>query len=444
MTRQQRLNGIKLLVFLGVCFAVSTYMFKVAGTTIIPGSEPYRVKAVVPNAVSLAPAADVRTAGVNIGRVKKLASHGEGTVMELQIDDDHKPVYRDARVLVRAKSIAGENYVEIQPGLPKSGEVPSGGVLPISQAGDATQIDELFSVFDDTRRKDLQRTLGGLSDGLKAGGSDLNRTLESTAALPDEGATTLRVFAEQRKHVASLVDSFGAVARALGDRKASVAQLTRQAKTAAEAVAVRDAKLRGLLDALPPFLRQTRSTSTRLASFSRRATPVMRDLRLATEELVPTVNVLRPAAVRGQSAVQELERFARTATPALKALAPFSRRASDLPAPLGAFLQQANPLFAHMAPYHREVATFFANDAGSFQTTDALGHTARILLPISRSDLPGLLTAEQEKNLQALQGVFDTRGTNAYPKPGGAGDATPMTGDYPRLEAEPPYTARRR
>ena len=75
-------------------------------------------------------------------------------------------------------------------------------------------------------------------------------------------------------------------------------------------------------------------------------------------------------------------------------LKPFASTASGLVAPLEGFLRQLNPLSAYLAPYSREMASFFSNDAGSFQYTDATGHAARILLPISRSNLPGVLTAE--------------------------------------------------
>jgi hypothetical protein len=61
------------------------------------------------------------------------------------------------------------------------------------------------------------------------------------------------------------------------------------------------------------------------------------------------------------------------------------------------------------------------------------------MLPISRSNAAGLLTAEQERQLLSLSGPLDTRGNNAYPAPGTVGDPKPFSGTYPRLEREPPY-----
>ena len=443
MSRAERLRAVYLLAFLLVCFGISSYLFKLAGTNIIPTGEPYKVQAVVPTAVSLAKAADVREAGVNVGRVAKLGDRGDQTILQLNIDDKYAPIYRDAHVLVRAKSVAGENYVELNPGTKAAGALPSGGVLPVDHAEEATQIDQLLSVFDKTRRTDLQRTLKGLRSGLPNHGRDLNRTLEGAADVPAYGGDALAVLGRDREHVAGLVDSFGRVARALGDRADAIRLFTRQTKVAAQAVAARDTRLREMLDELPSFVHQARSTGARLTTFSTDATPVMRDLRFAVADLVPTVNNLLPAARGGQGMVAELGRFARAGTPAFRQLAPFARTAPRLTKPLEAFLRQANPFFAYIAPYGKEIATFFALPGASFQPTDALGHVARIILPLSRSNLAGALTAEQEKQLQQLSGPMDTRGTNAYPPPGGAGNPKPYSGTYPRLEAEPPYVSPR-
>jgi phospholipid/cholesterol/gamma-HCH transport system substrate-binding protein len=441
MSTAQRFRALKLLLFLLGCFAISSYYFSLAGTHILPGSERYRVQAVVPNAISLATAGDVREAGVNIGKVAKLGDRGDATILDLDIEKKYSPVYRDARVLVRAKSVAGENYVEIDRGTPAAGPLPSGGVLTINHADEATQIDELFSVFDQARRRDLQRALQGLGGGLQDGGANLNKSLESTANITVDGAPAANALATGNgRDVSGLVDAFGRVTAALGDRADAIQTLTRQAKATASAVATRDAKLRDTIAALPALLRTAQSTSTRLTSFSIAATPVVRDLRLATEQLVPTVRDLGPAARGGVTMVDELTRFARAVEPAVAKLTPFSRQGAAFVDPLAGFLRQGNPMFEFLAPYFREVATFFAEPAASFQASDATGHLARIILPVSRSNAAGALTAEQEALLQKLSGPLDTRGTNAYPKPGEAGDVNARTADPPRLQADPPYT----
>jgi phospholipid/cholesterol/gamma-HCH transport system substrate-binding protein len=441
MTGQQRRRAVALLLFMGVCFAIFAYYLKLAGTNLIPGASPYTVEAMVPNSVSLAPAADVREQGVNVGRVDRIAAGGPGgvdTLLKLEIDS-HAPIYRDAQVYIRAKSVAGENYVEIDPGTPQAGAVPSGGLLGIDHAQDATQLDQLLSIFDAPRRQDVQRALGGLSAGLSDGGRDLSRTLESASALPGAGSSATQVMSSDRAQLARLIDSFGVVAQALGERRAAIQLFTRQVESTAQAVAQRDAALRATLKQLPPFLRQARETAGRLQRFASGATPVVRNLRLAAEDLVPTVNVLLPAAREGQATVRALGAFAQAVTPAVRELQPFAAAATGFVPPLEGFLREAKPMVTYLAPYYREVSSFFADDAASFQASDALGHVARVVAPISRSDAAGLLTPQEDQLLQKLDAPFDTRGTNAYPAPGQASSGAPLTGAYPRIQADPPY-----
>jgi phospholipid/cholesterol/gamma-HCH transport system substrate-binding protein len=237
-----------------------------------------------------------------------------------------------------------------------------------------------------------------------------------------------------------LIDTFGTVARVLGERRAGIQLFTRQVKVAASAVAARDAQLRALFDQLPPFLSQAQETAGRLQRFALSATPVVGNLRLATQDLVPAIQVLQPAAREGQVVMSRLQSFAAAVIPAMQTLRPFAGVLTRFVAPLASFLRQAKPMVTYLAPYWREIPGFFSQDAASFQQTDSLGHVARIVLPLSRSNASGVLTPAEEQLLQRLEAAFDSRGTNAYPAPGHAGAGAPASGAYPHLEPDPPYT----
>jgi len=435
------LKAFGLVCFFGFAIGAAVYLLDRVGTHVIPQGS-YSIQADVPNAVALAGDADVRQAGVRIGRVSGIREHGQLIQLRLDIDEKHAPVYRNATTLVRAKSIAEENYIELDPGTPNAGRVPEGGRITVARNLEATQNDDVFSIFDRMRRASVRRTLGGLADGLEGkGGRDLNRTVEAMSAIVDDASPFARILAEKRASVARLVDSFGIVTAALGDREEAIRSLTRSAKTASEAVAVRDEQLKATIDALPGFLRQSRATSLKLGSFSTGATPVMRDLRGAMEDLVPVMRELRPASVEGRAALASLERFARAGTPTFRALPRFDRSLSSFVPPFERFLRELNPLVKHLDPYWREISTWFALAGAAVDNTDKIGHVARVLLPVSRSSLPGTLPPDVEKVVDQLMGGFDTRGSNAFPKPGTAANPVPGTGEYPRLEADPPYTA---
>ena len=442
MSREQRIHAVGLLAFLGVCFALAVHYFSLAGTNIIPSGSTYTLQAAVPSAVSLAPKADVRIDGVNVGKVTKIAGTGPSsgdTLLGISLES-HSPVYRNAQVYIRAKSVAGENYVEIDPGTPAAGALPSGGTLGLDNAQDATQIDQVFSIFDSARRQDIKRALSGLGTGLKGGGENLNATLEAMSALPLQGSAAAHILAKDDTQLGTLVDQFGTVTRALGERGASIQEFTRQAKVAATAVAARDANLRSLLNTLPGFLRQANATAAHLQHFSTSATPVVSNLRVATQDLVPAVQVMLPAAREGQVVVSNLKAFATKVTPTVHDLKPFANTLTNFVPPLETFVRQVKPMVGYLAPYWQEVGSFFSQTAASFDEFDSLGHVARIVLPISRSDIAGALTPAEDAALQKLQGSFDTRGTNAYPAPGHAGFGAAPSGSYPVIGQDPPYT----
>jgi phospholipid/cholesterol/gamma-HCH transport system substrate-binding protein len=256
----------------------------------------------------------------------------------------------------------------------------------------------------------------------------------------DDASPFARILAEERASVARLVDSFGVVTAALGEREEAVRTLTRSGKLAAEAVAARDEQLEATIDALPSFLRQARGTADRLGSFSAGATPVMADLRGAMEALVPVMRELRPASAEGRRALASLERFSRAGLPTFRGLPRFADSLSAFVPSYERFLRDLNPLVKYLDPYWREISTWFALAGAAVDNKDNIGHTARVLLPVSRESLPGTLPPDVEERVDKVLGGLQTRGSNAFPKPGGAGDPVPGTGEYPRLEADPPYS----
>ncbi len=436
-----KLRVLLLSVFAVTCLGAAGYLLARVGTNLLPtDGERYHVEADVRDAIALANAADVRQAGVKIGQVSALKEKGRITALKLDLERDKGPIYRDATVLVRAKSIAEENYVDLDPGTPGAGAIPEGGVLPVSREQEATQNDDVFSILDAPRRRNLQRAVKGIGGGLDGSGArDLNATLESSTALVDDGSDLTRVLAEQRNHVAGLVDSLGTVARALGERKEAIRTLTLASKAEAEAVAARDDDLRATLRALPPFLRQGQRTATKLTGFSGRAVPVMRDLRLAADDLVPAVNDLRPAAADARVTLRRLRTFSVAARPAFQRLRPFAQATEGFVPPYEAFLRQVAPFSRYMEPYSRELSTWFALDAANTDAVDSVGHVARVLLPVSRSSFPATLPKEVEDLLKKASSGLDTRGANPLPAPGTAAAGTPRTGPVPQVDEDAPY-----
>jgi phospholipid/cholesterol/gamma-HCH transport system substrate-binding protein len=444
VTAERARRAIGLLLFVAFGIGVALYLLGRVGTSLLPSGSQYVFEADVHNSIALANAADVREAGVEIGRVTGIKQAGTITALDLSIGSKYGPVYRNATVLIRSKSVAGENYVELDPGDPSAGAVRSGGVLPPSQELEPTQDDDVFSIFNTPERANLQKALAGLGGGLAGqGGNHLNQTIAAIDAVVAQGGDFSRVLANERAQVASLVDSFGTVTAALGNRAGDIQTLTRDALSTARAVATRDAALRATIDSLPGFVRQGRETAQRLGSFSVNATPVMSNLRLAAQALVPAVRDLRPASLEATTTLAALATFARVAQPTFAELKPFADATRSFVPSYSGLIQQLDPFVAYLAPYWHEISTWFANDGAAVQAQDSISHLARVQLPISRSNFPTIDSGAAAAILKTLSGGLDTRGTDAYPPPGTSGTPEPQPAVIPPLVPDPPYESKR-
>jgi phospholipid/cholesterol/gamma-HCH transport system substrate-binding protein len=432
--------------FIGFAFALFVYAITLSGQPVVPKSS-YKIDVTVPSAIALAPHSDVRRAGVKIGAVTSVRAEGAHAVVRLALDKEHAPVFQDARVLVRGKTLIGENYVDLDPGRPAAGPVPEGGSLPISRAPESTQLDQFLATFDAKRRRSVQRILDVLGGGLRNRGKDVNRFLDAGGDTITASRPVFATLAADRAEVTSLIDDFGRVMRAIGDRGDGIRMFARRGSALARTLAARDESLRRTLAALPPLLRQTRTTSARLGRFSSSATPVMRDLRRSTEQLAPAVAELRPTAEITRRAIRQLGRFSRESIPLAAKLRPFARGATGLAPALERTLRELNPLIAYLKPHLPELGSIFGGLRGATEIYDAIGHYTRVGLVITKSGPVGILPPEQENALQALfdAGILkdaDTRGYNAYPAPGSLVEPKPASGGYARVEADPPYRRR--
>lgn len=441
-----RLRMLGVLLCAVGSLAVFVYFLSLSGVRATDGDD-YRVRVIVPSAVSLSDHADVRWAGVRIGDVRAIGISGDHARLDLAIQREYAPLHRDAQVLIRGKSLAGESYVDIEPGTPKAGAVPAGGTLGPGRAPEATQLDQILSTFDARRRRAVQRVLDALGPGLGGRGDALNATIGGTADLVADTAPVAAVLAHDRRQVAGAIDDFGVVARALGNRAEDVRTLARSARVEAEALAARNPSVRATLRVIPRWLRQAQRTTARLGSFSTDATPVMRDLRLATTTLVPAVRDLGPAASETTRTVRALAGFTRATAPAAKRLRAFADTATPLVPAVEGVLRQVNPMLSYLEPYGREIATVFSGLRSATEQYDATGHFARLGYAVNQASLAGTLNPAERQALAALikNGVLGGVGalhTNAYPKPGALTNPTPFSGSYERLQADPPYARR--
>jgi ABC-type transporter Mla subunit MlaD len=146
-----------------------------SGLPLVPA---YDVRAVVPDAETLTVNAEVRMAGVRIGRVagRRVRLRADGrteAVLELGLDTSLKPLPAGTTVRMRATSTLGGSYVEVLPGESSRPLRGTPTLLADPRSSNVTLSDAL-QAFDEPTRTGVGRTLTGYGTALAGRGSDLN------------------------------------------------------------------------------------------------------------------------------------------------------------------------------------------------------------------------------------------------------------------------------
>ena len=157
-----------MVVFTMSCFGILLFMWLAFGGSVPLRPEGYRFQASFKEAATLAVEADVRLAGVNVGKVKaKELQKGAGrTLVELELKNAYAPIPKDSRAILRQKTLLGETYVEIAQGTSDE-NLDDGGVLPVTQVEPTVELDEIFDAFDKPTRDAFQEWVRELSKSIK-------------------------------------------------------------------------------------------------------------------------------------------------------------------------------------------------------------------------------------------------------------------------------------
>lgn len=125
--------GIACAAFLSICIARNE-LFAANG---------YEVQAVFSNCSGLRKGSGIMIAGVEVGRVKKIALKDYEARVTLQIERD-VAIQQDAIASIKTKGLIGEKYVEISPGAADRKIEPHGTIVNTESGAD---IESLISKF---------------------------------------------------------------------------------------------------------------------------------------------------------------------------------------------------------------------------------------------------------------------------------------------------------
>ena len=356
---------LAMVLFALSCIGLTMFLWLTFGGPLPLRPEAYRFTVAIPEAATLAQEADVRMAGVNVGKVKKkeLDAREGRTIVEVELKNRFAPIPRDARVILRQKTLLGETYLEITPGHPSAGMLRDGQRLANSRVEPTTQLDEIFSAFDPRTRQAFRTWVRELAIAIHGRSGDLNDALGNLSGFSADGAKLLGVLDEQDIAVRRLVRNTGEVFGAINERSGALRQLIVNADHTFAATASRDRALAQTFEIFPTFLDESKVTLARLERFARHTRPLVRELRGPADDLGPTirdVGRLSPDLRHLFHSLPALIVASRTGLPALqhtlKGLGPVVDA-------LHPFFRELNPILSYLNYQQNTVAGFLENGA---------------------------------------------------------------------------------
>src|SRR3954449_10583998 len=108
------------------CFGILLFLWVSFGGSVPLKAKKYELRVSFPEATTLAEQADVRIAGVSVGKVRKkdLDKGGNRTRVILSINSRYAPLPKDTHAILRQKTLLGETFVELTPGHKEAGTIP--------------------------------------------------------------------------------------------------------------------------------------------------------------------------------------------------------------------------------------------------------------------------------------------------------------------------------
>jgi phospholipid/cholesterol/gamma-HCH transport system substrate-binding protein len=349
----------RLIAALVLVAAVVLVVLLVSGSS---SSNGYVVRAIFDNGAYMVAGEQVRVAGANVGEIKAVgvtlpgdvvAYKGEEPVtkpgkafMEMEITDPSFQDFReDATCQIRPQSLIGEKFVDCRPTLPRAPgsepppplkQIPDGEegegqyLLPLGSNGTSVDPDLINNIQTLPYAQRFRLIFNELGAGFAGRGADLEVLVKRANPVLRDVDKLFGILSDQREELAQLASDSNEILGPLARERRHVAGFITNAGAAAEASSERGEQLEAALQKFPTFLREFRTTMTRLEGFSDAATPVMEDLGAAAPSLTDATRTLTPFSEATTVSLKSLGAAGEASGPIFAEADPVVRKATEL------------------------------------------------------------------------------------------------------------------
>ncbi len=386
---------ITMVLFALSCVGLLLFLWLSFGGTIPLGAQGYRVNVSFANAQDLATQADVRIAGVTVGKVVSTQLDPKGNLTEatLQLQSKYTPIRQDTKAILRTKTILGETYVQLIPGSPNAPPIRDGGTIPQGQVQSDVQLSDIFNAFDPTTRRAFQVWQQQLAKAVGGNDQNLNDVLGNLPPFAADATDILQVLDVQHQAVVSLLQNGGTVFGSLGANQAALQNLITSGEKTFATTAANNNQLAKTFEVFPTFLNETKTTMQKLQAFSVNTDPLIKELDPVAQQLQPTLQSVQQLSPPLRHLFTNLGPLITVSQTGLPAVRNILTGAAPTLGSLGTFLEQLNPILGWLSDHQQLISDFISNGASPIAATTAsfsgggVGHYLRQFSPVGTETL---------------------------------------------------------
>ena len=331
---------------------------------------------------------EVRIAGVTVGSITEAEVTDDGLArLTLSLEPGHT-VFKNTRLVLRAKTPLNDMYVEMSEGSPKAGKLDEGDVVPVAQTASPVQVDRVVQNLDEDARTGLASLLQESDVALANAPQHLGPGLDATDQVLADLKPVIEALEGRRSQIRRLVGSLSEVAGATGGDEARLARITTSLADTLGVISARDDELTQALATLPGFVSELKSATKNVTRLSDELDPTLEAVEAASGTLPTALARLASLAERLDETSKTATPVVREARPVLADLRPVVPRYDAALAEAAIVTDRLDYLTKTVVDYRQDISAFVYNTTSMLSLGDANGGILRGQVEVSAQSLP--------------------------------------------------------
>jgi phospholipid/cholesterol/gamma-HCH transport system substrate-binding protein len=268
----------------------------------------------------------VNIAGVKVGEISNVTLKNGRALVTMKILPKYGAVYHNASMLLRPKTGLKDMIIELSPGNPITGKLPSGSTVPIQNTLPDINPDEILASLDGDTRAYLRLLLSGGAQGLNGNTSTLAADFKRFEPTARDVAKITTLLSQRQTNLRRVIHNFQLLSTELSTRDSSISAFVVSNNAVFQHLANQDANIQATLQLLPPTLLQANAALAKTGRLANVLGPSLQALRPAARALGPALVQVRPFLKKTTPIIKnQLRPFTVASIPTIRALNPAAK-----------------------------------------------------------------------------------------------------------------------